>query len=117
MISQIPKRPIARDTNPKPSANSGTPKVKRWAPLVTSVPIIPKSKPRRIMPTALIREPEASTTDPTRPKSMSEKYSAGPKRKASSASGTASSARTTVAKQPAKKEPRAAIVSAAPPRP
>ena len=94
MMSQMPKSPMASETNPIPSASSGTPKVKRWAPLVTSVPIMPSSRPSTIMPTALIIEPEASTTDPISPKTMSEKYSAGPNLKATSESGTASTAST-----------------------
>ena len=70
-----------------------------------------------IMPTALIVDPEASTIEPISPKTMSEKYSAGPNLKATSASGTASTASTSVAKHPAKKEPRAETVNAAPARP
>ena len=41
------------------------------------------------MATALSNEPEASTTAPIKPKTMSEKYSAGPNLKASSVSGGA----------------------------
>src|SRR5690606_10717082 len=69
------------------------------------------------MQIALGREPEASTTAPTRPKTINEKYSAGPNLKATSAKGGAKAASSTVATQPAKKEPRAAIARAAPARP
>ena len=69
------------------------------------------------MPIALTSEPEASTTAPTRPSTISEKYSAGPNLKASSAIGTAKAASTSVATQPAKKELMPAVASAAPARP
>ena len=117
MMSQMPKRPIASETNPMPSASSGIPNANRWTPLVTSVPIMPSSSPSTIIPTALIIDPEASTMDPISPKTMREKYSAGPNLNASSDRGTASTARTTVAKHPAKKDPRAEMVRAAPARP
>ena len=69
------------------------------------------------MPTALIREPEASTTAPIRPSTISEKYSAGPNLKATSVSGTANAARIRVPTQPAKNEPMPAAASAGPARP
>ena len=66
---------------------------------------------------ALRIEPRASTTAKMRPITMSEKYSAGPKTRASFVSGTPSAAIITVATQPAKKEPSAATPSATPARP
>ena len=66
------------------------------------------------MPMALIREPEASTTAPIRPSTISEKYSAGPNLKATSVSGPANAARIKVPTQPAKKDPRPAAASAGP---
>jgi len=69
------------------------------------------------MAMALGSEPDASTTAPTRPSTMSEKYSAGPNLKATSASGGAKAASSSVATQPAKNEPRAAMARAAPARP
>ena len=62
-------------------------------------------------------EPRASTTAKTRPITISEKYSAGPKISASLVSGAPSAAMNTVATQPAKKEPIAAMPSATPARP
>src|SRR5690606_10944986 len=70
-----------------------------------------------IMQIALGSEPEASTTAPIRPSTMSEKYSAGPNLKATSARGGAKPAIMMVATQPAKNDPRAAMASAAPARP
>ena len=69
------------------------------------------------MPMALTSEPEASTTAPIRPSTMSEKYSAGPNLKATSVSGTAKPASTSVPKQPAMNEPMPADASAGPARP
>lgn len=66
---------------------------------------------------ALSSEPEASTTAPIRPSTISEKYSAGPKRKAISVSTGAKAATTIVATVPAKNEPSATVASAAPARP
>ena len=70
-----------------------------------------------IMAIALISDPDASTTAPISPSTMSEKYSAGPNLKASSVSGGANAAMTIVPTQPAKKEPRPAAASAGPARP
>ena len=70
-----------------------------------------------IMAIALISDPEARTTAPISPSTISEKYSAGPNLKASSVSGGANAAMTIVPTQPAKKEPRPAAASAGPARP
>ena len=69
------------------------------------------------MPIALTREPDANTTAPMRPKTINEKYSAGPNLKATSARGAAKPANIKVATQPAKKEPTPAVKRATPPRP
>ena len=73
--------------------------------------------PNRIMAIALSTEPLASTTAKIRPSTISEKYSAGPNISASAVSGAPSAATSTVATQPAKNEPMAAIASAGPARP
>ena len=62
-------------------------------------------------------EPWASTTAAIRPKTINEKYSAGPNLKATSASGGANAAINTVATVPAKNDPSAAVASATPARP
>jgi hypothetical protein len=117
ITSAKPNTPIATATKPMPSESSGMPNAKRDTPLLTSVPTTPPSRPRQIMAMALISEPEASTTAPIMPSTMSEKYSAGPNLNATSASGTAKAASSKVPTQPATKEPSAAVVSATPPRP
>ena len=89
----------------------------RPAPVSISEPIIDSSNPVMIMAMALITEPFASTTAKMRPSTISEKYSAGPNSSARPVSGAARAATRTVATQPAKNEPIAAIESAAPARP
>ena len=69
------------------------------------------------MQIALMSEPRASTIAATRPNTINEKYSAGPNFSATSASGGANAAISTVATQPAKNEPIAAMPSAGPARP
>ena len=105
---------MAITMKPMPSVNSGMSKLNRATPEFTSVPTRPTSKPRRIMPTAFSKDPEANTTAPTRPRTMSEKYSAGPNLKATSVNGTAKAASTNVPTQPAKNEPMPAAASAGP---
>src|SRR4029079_12652871 len=70
-----------------------------------------------IIEIAFSSDPDASTTAPIRPSTISEKYSAGPNLKASSVSGGAKAAMTTGPPQPAKNEPSAAVAKAAPARP
>ena len=60
-----------------------------------------------IIEIAFSSDPEASTTAPIRPSTISEKYSAGPNLNASSVSGGANAAMTIVPTQPAKNEPEA----------
>ena len=70
-----------------------------------------------IIEIALMSDPDASTTAPIRPSTISEKYSAGPNLNASSVSGGAKAAMTIVPTQPAKNDPSPATASAAPARP
>ncbi len=86
-------------------------------PEFTSVPIMPSSRPTQTMASALRSEPRASTIAATSPNTMSEKYSAGENFSATSASGGANRAITTVAMQPAANDPIAAMPSAGPARP
>ena len=81
---------------------------------VMSVPIMLSSTPTMIMPTALSTEPCASTTAEMRPKTISERYSAEVNSCAHEASSGLKAATSTVATQPAKNDPSAAIASAAP---
>ncbi len=73
MISPNPNMPIATVTKPMPSANSGMPNVYRCVPEVTSVPIKPNNSPITTIPMAWSKEPWASTTDATKPKTIREK--------------------------------------------
>ena len=66
---------------------------------------------------ALTTEPRASTTAAIRPQTISEKYSAGPNCRAIAASGGAATVISSVAIEPAKNDPMAAIPSAGPARP
>ena len=93
------------------------PNEKRCTPELASVPTTPSSRPSSTIAIALSSEPCASTIAPTRPNTISEKYSEGPNFSATSASGGANIATTTVATQPAKNEPIAAVASAGPARP
>ena len=89
----------------------------RPAPVSRSEPTIDSSRPRTMMATALSTEPLARTTAKISPSVISEKYSAGPNSSAMPVNGAPSAATSTVATQPAKKEPMAAIDSAGPARP
>src|SRR3546814_18365714 len=73
--------------------------------------------PTRIIPFALGIEPEDSETAPISPTTISEKYSAAPKRYATVASGAAKAATTIVPTQPAENEAIAAVAIATPARP
>jgi hypothetical protein len=82
-----------------------------------SEPTIESSSPNTIIAIAFSTEPFASTTAKIRPSTISEKYSAGPNASASLVRGAPRTAISTVATQPAKNEPIAAIASAGPARP
>ena len=83
-------------------------------PELTSVPTSPSTRPTTTMASACSSEPLASTIEATRPSTISEKYSAGPNRSATSAKGGANSATSSVAAVPAMNEPMAAVASARP---
>ena len=117
MISAKPNTPIATVAKPRPSASSGMLKAMREAPVSMSEPTIDSSRPNTIIAIAFSTEPLASTTAKIRPSTISEKYSAGPNASASLVSGAPSTAISTVATQPAKNEPIAAMASAGPARP
>ena len=116
-ISAMPNSPMARTAKSSPSESGAKPKVMRSWPVSRSVPTVESRMPTRTMATALMIDPCASTMAKTRPISIREKYSAGPKISASLVRGTPSAAISTVATQPAKKEPIAAMPSAVPARP
>ena len=117
MISAKPNTPIATVAKPRPSASSGMLNAMREAPVSMSEPTIDSSSPNTIIAIAFSTEPLASTTAKIRPSTISEKYSAGPNASASFVKGAPRMAISTVATQPAKNEPIAAIASAGPARP
>ena len=117
MISANPNTPIATVAKPRPSASSGMLNAMRDAPVSMSEPTIDSSSPNTIIAIAFSTEPLASTTAKIRPSTISEKYSAGPNASASLVKGAPSTAISTVATQPAKNDPIAAIASAGPARP
>ncbi len=71
-ISAMPNRPIAIGAKSMPSESSGMSKVKRCAPVFTSVPTRPNSRPRNTIAIAFSTEPLASTMAATRPSAISE---------------------------------------------
>ena len=117
MISPMPNRPMASVATSMPSVSSRMPKVKRWPPVLPSVPTSPISRPITIMAIAFSTEPCASTTAAIRPSSISEKYSGAPNDWPIRDSGGAKPAIRKVAMVPAKNEAIAATASAAPARP
>src|SRR5215813_9521051 len=80
-----------------PSASPIMPKLNRRAPVFTSVPTRPRSKPSTTIAIALMSDPRARTTAATKPHTISEKYSAGPNCKATAASGGDAERRSGVA--------------------
>ena len=117
MISANPNTPIATVAKPSPSASSGILNAIRDAPVSISDPTIDSSNPNTIIAIAFNIDPFASTTAKIRPSTISEKYSAGPNASASLVRGAPSTAISTVATQPAKNDPIAAMASAGPARP
>src|SRR5829696_8875607 len=91
-ISAMPNMPIASTEKSMPSDRKLRPKVILSWPVSRSVPTVESRIPSRIIAIALRIEPRASTTAKTRPITMSEKYSAGPKTSASRVSGAARAA-------------------------
>src|SRR5213079_1165017 len=68
--------PMAIGTKPMPSARPSRSSVMRGAPLLTSMPTNPSSKPISTMATAFAGAPCARTTAPVRPSTIRLKYSA-----------------------------------------
>ena len=113
-ISARPNRPMAMATNSSPSSSSLWPKVSRDAPVYMSCPTSPRMTPTTIIASALTTDPEAMATEATSPRSISEKYSAGPKLSATPDSSGPIVAMISVATEPAKNDPSAAVASALP---
>ena len=73
----MPNRPMATGTKPMPSPSSAKSKVMRGAPVLTSMPTRPSSRPTSTIATAFSGAPCASTTAPVRPSTIRLKYSGG----------------------------------------
>ena len=76
--SATPNNPSASATSSTPSSRSVMPKVKRCAPVSTSVPATPSSRPITVIATPLSGEPRDMVAPASRPSSMMEKISGGP---------------------------------------
>jgi hypothetical protein len=100
-----------------PSSKSGTPKLRRAWPVWRSMPISPRVRPMKseTRPRS-VELPKAAETV-TKARTISAKYSRGPKARAKLTTHGARKARATVAMRPATKEPMAAVARAGPPRP
>ena len=100
-----------------PSRSAGMPSVSRACPLWRSMPTRPRVRPRKRLVTPFsIESPKAADTV-VKASTISAKYSAGPKERASFTTHGARRASAMVAMVPATKEPIAAVASAGPPRP
>ncbi|MEY9723278.1 hypothetical protein ABIA22_005832 [Sinorhizobium fredii] len=89
----------------------------RGMPVSISVPTAPNSKPKKTIAPAFVRLPEEMTIDIVNPKTISEKYSTGPKSSAACASNGPRKETAAVATVPAKNDDKAAVARAAPARP
>src|SRR5690606_20972870 len=105
----------ARDPGAAPARARRPAHTRRARP--APAPTRPSARPTKIMVIALATDPCARTTDASRPSTISEKYSAELKLSAIRVSIGPATAMKTVATVPAKKDPSAAVASAAPPRP
>ncbi len=115
--SATPKRPSAIATSSRLSVSSGMLNVKRAAPLLTSVPTTPQSRPNKVIATPLSGEPRDMVDPASRPSSMIEKISAGPNLKAISVNSGEANTITRMPTEAAKNEQSIVIPSAVPPLP
>ena len=93
------------------------PKVSRGTPVSGSMPIRPSSSPKSRLAKPLSGDSPSTADTATNARTVSAKYSAGPKRRAASTMIGAETVSATVASVPATNDPIAAVASAAPPRP
>ena len=115
--SATPNRPSASATSSTPSSRLVMPNVKRCTPVSTSVPQTPISSPITTMATPFSGEPRDMVAPASRPSSMMEKISAGPKRKEISTSSGEARIITTIPTDAAKNDDSMVTPSAAPARP
>ena len=103
--------------NGMPSSRLGEPNVMRCAPVWLSMPITQSASPSRSEVKPRVRDVPITAEMVVKARTISAKYSVGPKVKASSAKVGARKVRSTVPIVPATNDPIAAVASAAAPRP
>jgi hypothetical protein len=109
--------PIAMATKLTPSARRLSPNVKRSAPLVTSVPIVPMRIPSAAMPSVLASASFERTETPTSARTTVTVYSGAWKASAMRARGGERKAMIRMHAHPANSDDRAAMAKAGPARP
>ena len=100
-----------------PSCRSTCPKVSRIVPRIGSVPTSASISPKMAVASALTGEPSPSAAVAVMPSAASRKYSGEEKRSANLLIQIAAKISTKIESVPARNEPTAAMLSAAPPRP
>ena len=108
---------MAKIVKSTPSESRLMPKVCLGRPVWKSSPIRPTARPMKIEMSALAREPDDIVEANSRAVAMSRKYSVAPKMFASFTSTGERNVSPMIAKVPARKDPIAAVASAALPRP
>jgi hypothetical protein len=116
-ISDRPNSPMITATSSKPPIRFTEPKVKRSMPETGSMPTDASSRPNASITRLRSVEPSDISSAHTRPSTISEKYSGGPKPTASFVSSGEKKVIATRLSVPATNDPIAAIPSAAPARP
>ena len=117
MNSATPKKPSARAASSTPSARCGLPKVNLCTPVLRSIPTIPSNRPNVVIVMPFKADPLASVEPASRPRSISEHISAGPK---SSATLTSNGAKKIIRMMPndaPKKDAITVMPRAVPPLP
>ncbi len=100
-----------------PSSSCGIPKENLALPVSWSIPTRPSASPRKRLKRPRTTESPSNTATAAKATIVSAKYSAGPNCNANVARGGAKNVSAIVASVPATKDPIAAVVSAAAPRP
>ena len=115
--SAMPKMPIATGRKSMPSSSAGWPKISRCVPWIGSTPTIAIISPRSAAISALVGELVPRLAQAVMPSSASRKYSGALNFSANAASGGVMNTTAVTAATPARNEPIAEMLSAAPARP
>ena len=91
--------------------------MKRLTPEIGSIPTLPSASPSPTIRSDFTSDPPLSRERAARPKTVSAKYSGGPKRSATSAKSVAKRMSPSTPSVPATNEPTADTARAAPARP